>query len=242
MSRTVKRGMRSRAEPQTPRRRSETHARDVEGTKRRLIAAVGTLLARDGFAAIGVNAVAKEAAADKALVYRYFGGMDGLLAEFAKETCLVSSPKEDAAKWQELARLTPVERAVAVMRGYVRELRRRPLVAQVLAWGLFDEASATDSFHRVRERKRLELLAALERELPPGSDAAGLMALFSAAFTYLALRASKTRKYGGLDLRSDATWDRLEELAATLIRAHLDGSRVAHAATGGTLEPSGDGS
>ncbi|RPI71559.1 MAG: TetR/AcrR family transcriptional regulator, partial [Desulfobacteraceae bacterium] len=59
--------------------------RDSEQTRRALINAVGSLLARDGFQAVGVNAVAKEAGVDKVLIYRYFGGLPGLIAAFGKE-------------------------------------------------------------------------------------------------------------------------------------------------------------
>ena len=47
-------------------------------TRRRLISAVGSLLAREGFKGIGVNAVAREAGVDKKLIYRYFDGLPGL--------------------------------------------------------------------------------------------------------------------------------------------------------------------
>ena len=45
--------------------------------------AVLELIARDGCCAVGINAVAHEAGADKVLIYRYFGGMDGLLQRVA---------------------------------------------------------------------------------------------------------------------------------------------------------------
>ena len=59
-------------------------ARDKESTRFRLLDAVGTLLAREGFGALGINAVAREAGVDKVLIYRYFGGMDELLRAFGQ--------------------------------------------------------------------------------------------------------------------------------------------------------------
>ncbi|HKZ16288.1 MAG TPA: TetR/AcrR family transcriptional regulator, partial [Geobacteraceae bacterium] len=61
---------------------SPSASRDREATRTRLIQAVGALLARHGFTAIGVNAVAKEAGVDKVLIYRYFGGLPQLIAAF----------------------------------------------------------------------------------------------------------------------------------------------------------------
>lgn len=60
--------------------------RDKETTKLRLIGAVGSLLAREGFGSLGVNALATEAGVDKVLIYRYFGGMDNLLAAFGRSS------------------------------------------------------------------------------------------------------------------------------------------------------------
>ena len=53
--------------------------RDRQATEERILATVGQVLARDGFAGIGVNAIAREAGIDKVLIYRYFGGLPKLL-------------------------------------------------------------------------------------------------------------------------------------------------------------------
>src|SRR5690349_25169427 len=58
--------------------------RDVDATKRRLVNAVGAILARDGFSGLGVNAIAHEASTDKALIYRYFGGLPELFEAYAE--------------------------------------------------------------------------------------------------------------------------------------------------------------
>ena len=50
---------------------------------RLLVDAVGRVLARQGFRSVKVNVVAREAGVDKVLIYRYFGGLPGLVAAFA---------------------------------------------------------------------------------------------------------------------------------------------------------------
>jgi len=59
-----------------------------------LIQAVGTLLAREGFKGLGVNAVAREAGVDKVLIYRYFGGLSELIVAFGREGNFWPSIKE----------------------------------------------------------------------------------------------------------------------------------------------------
>ena len=63
-------------------------ARSREQTRQRILQAVSSLLLEQGFPSIGINAVARKAGCDKVLIYRYFGGLDGLLEEFAGQNDL----------------------------------------------------------------------------------------------------------------------------------------------------------
>lgn len=53
--------------------------RDRGATELRILDAAEQILVRDGVSGFGVNAVARAANVGKPLVYRYFGGRDGLL-------------------------------------------------------------------------------------------------------------------------------------------------------------------
>ena len=52
-------------------------------TEQKIISAVENLLLQQGFPAVGINAIAREAGCDKVLIYRYFDGLDGLLQRVA---------------------------------------------------------------------------------------------------------------------------------------------------------------
>jgi AcrR family transcriptional regulator len=54
--------------------------RNRDDTRSHILDAAITSLAEDGFAGFGVNSVARRAGYDKKLIYRYFDGMDGLVA------------------------------------------------------------------------------------------------------------------------------------------------------------------
>ena len=115
-------------------------ARDRERTKTRIIDAVGRLLTRSGFRAIGVNAVAEAAGVDKVLIYRYFGGLAGLLEAVAEEPDLWPTVDEvlteagiDEDRPGDASTLAD---AVAPLLGaYMRLLRRRPAALEAVAWG-----------------------------------------------------------------------------------------------------------
>ena len=53
--------------------------RDRSATSARILKAASELLAESGFQNFGVNAIARRAGCDKQLIYRYYGGMDGLV-------------------------------------------------------------------------------------------------------------------------------------------------------------------
>ena len=73
-------------------------ARDREATKARILGAVGVVLARDGFGAVGVNAIAKEAGVDKVLIYRYFGGLARAAARMGRERPLLAERRRAARR------------------------------------------------------------------------------------------------------------------------------------------------
>ncbi len=56
--------------------------KDRETTEKRILDAVGYIILEEGFEKIGVNAVAQRAAVSKMLIYRYFGGVEELIARY----------------------------------------------------------------------------------------------------------------------------------------------------------------
>jgi len=56
----------------------ETPGTSRDQTRERILDAAKRVLAETGYARFGVNAVAREAGCDKVLIYRYFGGVEGL--------------------------------------------------------------------------------------------------------------------------------------------------------------------
>ena len=64
-------------------------------TEQRLVSAVGELLRESGVAALGVNAVAERAGVEKVLVYRYYGGLDGLMEAYAEGYAILDAAPLD---------------------------------------------------------------------------------------------------------------------------------------------------
>jgi AcrR family transcriptional regulator len=198
--------------------------RDRAATEERILAAVGQVLARDGFGGIGVNAIAREAGVDKVLIYRYFGGLPELLRAWGASgrfwPRVADLLREDPG-----LSLQPVEvRYVRFFHHFIDELRRRPLTLEVLA-------------AEVQERNELTAILEAEREAW-GEEAARVLGgpefaqqphlgvvttLLVAGVQLLLLRSRRLRVFGGIDLQTDEGWGQIKSglagLAAQLFAA-----------------------
>ena len=196
--------------------------RDRAATEARLLAAVGAVLARDGFGAVGVNAVAREAGVDKVLIYRYFGGLAELLAAWGRSGQFW--PRVDellGADAKAFLALPLADRYTRFFEHFVDGLRARPLTLEILAAEIVERNELTAILETEREawgEQASRLLGGKEFERRP--ELQGLTLLLVAGVQYLVVRSRSIRIFGGIDIRSDAGWRALKasvrELAAKL--------------------------
>lgn len=186
--------------------------RNRDATQARILTAVGQVLARDGFAAIGVNAVAREAGVDKVLIYRYFGGLPQLLRQWGASGQFWPSAQEllgdDAAAVQDL----PLEARYALFFDrFIDALRARPLTIEILAAEVVERNALTAILEAEREQwgEAVEQRFAGEafRSRP---ELRGITLLLVAGIQYLLVRARTIRVFGGIDLQTDAGWAALK--------------------------------
>ena len=190
----------------------ERPARDREATKARILGAVGVVLARDGFGAVGVNAIAKEAGVDKVLIYRYFGGLPELLREWGASGRFWPRVAELlGADPEAFHRLDAPERYARFFEHFIDALRERPLTLEILAAEIVERNELTAILESEREawgEEASRLLAAGEFARRPALR--GLTLLLVAGVQYLLVRSRKIRIFGGVDLTKDAGWDELK--------------------------------
>jgi AcrR family transcriptional regulator len=80
-----------------------------------------------------VEAVATRARVNKALVYRYFGGLPGLIAAFAASDEFMPGAEElRHLCGEEIGSRSPRERFIRCIQAYVKALERRPATVQLL--------------------------------------------------------------------------------------------------------------
>lgn len=184
-------------------------------TRKRILKAVGRLLARSGFRDVGINSVAHEAGVDKVLIYRYFGGLPELLRVYAEEGEFWPSTDELLAEAQKLGAKTEPEMAAALLIAFGRSLRRRPITQEIMRWELLERNVLTDTLAHYREDETRRLLSSFSGK---GIDVEALTALIAAGQTYLTLRAKTIEVYSGIKLRKDNDWKRIEVAISLLLK------------------------
>jgi AcrR family transcriptional regulator len=164
---------------------------------------------------LGINAIAREARVDKVLIYRYFGGLEQLYRAFALEGNTFPSLAEVAeGRLEELPRLPPAEALKAILLGFARAIRRRPITKEMMRWELQERNQLTDALAAERNRQSQQWLA-----LAPnlyGADLPAVASILVAGQIFLTLRAKTTDTYNGIDLHSEAGWKRIEKAVALL--------------------------
>ncbi|CAB1080670.1 Transcriptional regulator, AcrR family [Olavius algarvensis Delta 1 endosymbiont] len=203
----------------------EAKPRDREATRARLIKAVGSLLAREGFKGLGVNAVAREAGVDKVLIYRYFGGLPELIAAFGREGNFWPSIKELAGGSVEAySRLPVTEQLSQLSRNFINAIRTRPITQEILAWEMIERNELTIELESVRENTMMNFFDMFFPTTGKGPDIAAMGAIIGAGVSYLVSRGRQISIYNGVDLQSDAGWQRLQRAIDTMIKGLFAGT------------------
>ena len=202
--------MKAKAKSPAP---AATRPRDRAATEKKILAAAARLAARDGFAALGVNALAAEAGFDKKLIARYFGGIDGVVAALGRDTDLWLADVKvgRSGKYGDFVR--------DLLLAYAGKLREEKLLQSLLAWELAESSKTLKTLDANRSRAMQAWMVAQRGALapPPGVDAPAINAILLAAVNYLALRERTLGGFAGMDLKGPEAWKRIGAALAALL-------------------------
>ena len=199
-----------------PEKKSE-RARDRGRTEHRMIRAVGTLLARDGFQGMGVNALAREAGVDKVLIYRYFGSLDTLIDRYCQEVDFWPTADELVGYDEPAAlQMRPSERLALIVNSLGRALIRRPLTQEIIAWELAAPSEFSQHLNAARKRVTAEVFQRFFPDVdvpedgPSGDPYREAYYLLIAGAVLLIVRNRQDLLFDRRDLNDDAHWQAFE--------------------------------
>lgn len=179
---------------------------DRKATEERIINALDSLIRESGIKAVGINSVARKASVSKVLIYRYFGGLDGLLEEWAiKNSYWIEVPDE-------ITQIGSMKDGIELMiSGMAEGLVNRPSLRAVLRWLLEEDSEAGKRVMERLERRGVELTRMLKNQdvVPEDWDMEVLVAIFTAGVNYLAMMSDRSDVYNGIPLNTPEGWKRL---------------------------------
>lgn len=194
--------------------------RDRARTEEAIIAAARDVLADHGFQGFGINAIARRAGCDKQLLYRYYGGVDGLADAIGNDVANGLGRKLT----DQTGDSVPDSYAVLIEKlvlGFIEVLRTDSLLQRIIAWEVSEPSPMVVRFAAARsivlrqwvERQRGELVP------PDGLDAPAINAVLIAAAQHLVLSGTAIGGFAGLDLSNDEGWARIRDSVRHLVRA-----------------------
>ncbi|MDZ7762449.1 MAG: TetR/AcrR family transcriptional regulator [Desulfovermiculus sp.] len=190
-----------------------------EQVRTKLIAAIGSILARVGFSRCNEDLVAQEAGLKRINIFRYFGGLPGLVSAFGESGLFWPTTDELLQETiDNFPQLTPEEQMSAFFKSLLVCLRHRPQTLDILAWEALERNELSRRLEDVRVRTALEYFENLHGEIPEDIDLSAIVALLAGAVFFLSVQSRNMRTFGGIDLQSEAGWKRIEQAIELLMR------------------------
>lgn len=178
-----------------------------EQTESKILEAVASIVESDGFEKLGINTIALKANVSKMLIYRYFGGLEELVARFimqkdywANTDTLILNPHSvgDSIK--------------SMFRNQIEQLRNDVTLRRLCRWELSCHNASIDRLRDKREENGCNLIKVVSRLTGcSNSEVASLASILSASISYLTLIEDQCPTYNGIALQTDKGWEQIAQ-------------------------------
>lgn len=178
-------------------------ANDRESTEKKILDAVGKIIAEEGFEKAGVNLVAQRAGVSKMLIYRYFGSMDELIAEYILQKDYWINISTDETTIRDAGQFIK-----KVFKEQIAQLRGDVTIRRLYRWELSTDNPVITQLRDKRESNGCKLIDIVSRLTRSSTkEVAALASIVSASFSYLTLLEESLPVYNGINLQTDSGWE-----------------------------------
>lgn len=189
------------------KKQSQTVEKDREATEKRLLDAIGKMIAESGFEKIGINAVATQSGVSKILIYRYFGSVEGLMAAYIRQHDFwINLPHEIPSR----------ERLSDFLKGMfhqqIEQLRNDQTLKRLYRWELSSNNEMIDALRRQREETGVWIIEAVSKLTKHDQkEVAAMATIISASITYLVMLEDFCPQYNGIPLGENVGWEQIRD-------------------------------
>jgi AcrR family transcriptional regulator len=192
-----------------------------EATEAALIDALGRVIHRSGLRNVGVNEVIKEAGIGKGLLYRYFGGLPGLVSAWGNKEKIWPDLSEFHAVTTDIDPEDVPALLKRMILHHANALREKPIRVEIIAEQFMVPTPISPALSEIRQQ-----FGQQHRELfgshPVIRKYGNLMRVLMGAASFLAMRAIKTPWYMGTDLEKEEGWNALMAEIETIIDCSIN--------------------
>ena len=200
----------------------KTQVKNKDQTKAKILQAVEEVLTEEGYQGLGINRIAKQAGVAKTLIYRYFGGLEGLISAYGETDSFWPSVDEiRGMSHKEFKQLALRNRCRTIFKNFRKALKKRPHTVAVYAWEMVEHNESIQGLISTRTQSSLNLVKEMmgQDHLEMSGYDHEITALLGAALLHLTIRESLASPFAGLDLDDQTTWDRFDAALETLFAA-----------------------
>lgn len=176
--------------------------KDRAATEEKIYQSFLSLLEEKGPQAVGINAIAKKAGVSKELIYRYYGGLQGLLLHLAKKGDFFKSML--ALKNNDLATIEDIK---DFAKTGTQELRENKLTQEILRWQLLENNEATRDLFKYSNKEMAKMFAISDKD----TSLNHAFQLMIGGYIYFTLLSKFNKKFITTDLSSQESWDNFDE-------------------------------
>ncbi len=184
-------------------------------TIQRIVEALEEVIAEHGLQGVGVNRVAEKAQVSKVLIYRYFGGMEGLMDHYVRMGKLF--PILSPAVLDQIRPLHESDVAQVWYRQVIqtyRQFRTFKAAREILKASVVENSPIAARTAAAQDEEMTRLVGQLA--FVQGADTQAISAVMLGAMNYLTLMAQNDRPMISIDLRSEEGWRRIEGAVKTI--------------------------
>lgn len=196
---------------------------ELRQTEIKLIESVNSIIEKEGFSKLGVNKIAREAGCDKVLIYRYFGGLEGLVTAWAtKYDFYTQAYNSFVAKIEYVDNKMLRSITKDILMTQLDFTRNSVTIQQLLLWEMSGDTKFM-AIRKLREENGYRLQVVLEEKLLSSQENMNMyITVLISSINYVVLSATQYPFFNGTDFSKEASWVEYKKVLCSYVDMLFD--------------------